>query len=62
MGRGLGGDYYIIDLCWVLGMLPLHEVRIPGDAGKVIVGREEVKLVIWPSGCMTTLTVVTVGS
>lgn len=24
--------------------------RIPGDAGKVVVGREEVKPVIWPSG------------
>lgn len=52
---------YIIGLCWVLGMLSFHGEEFQVLAGKVVVGREEIKPVIWLSGYVTTLMVVKVG-
>ena len=45
----------------VLGMLHLHEEEFQVLAGYVLIGREEVKPIIWPPGYMTISRVVEVG-
>ena len=51
----------ILGWAGVLGMLHLHEEEFQVLAGYVLIGREEVKPIIWPPGYMTISRVVEVG-
>lgn len=46
---------------WLLGMLHLHEEEFQAFAGCVLIGREEVKPIIWPPGYVTTSSRAEVG-
>ena len=51
----------ILGWAGVLGMLHLHEEEFQVLAGYVLIGREEVKPIIWPPGYMTISRVAKVG-
>jgi len=61
VGRGFQGERTLLDGAKVLRMLQLHEEKSQVLVGHVLVGREEVKPVIWPPGYMTASRVSEVG-
>ena len=54
MGRNFGGMCASLAGAEVLGMIHLHEEDFQVLLGYILIRREEVKPVIWPSGYVTT--------
>lgn len=52
--RVFQGEYTLLTVAEMLGMLHLNEEKFQVTAGHVLMGRNEVKFGIWTKGCVTT--------